>query len=116
MKQAEITVQYLDHLGTDLTVVNAARTSFGKESDWLPSGAPADYPGVVYQQRFIEGRTRPVNLSQADANLIRFLATGFRTKDWDALLDKIITSIACGKTWEADLTEILLGYKKSAQH
>ena len=34
MKQAEITVQYLDHMGTDLTVVNAARTSFGKESGW----------------------------------------------------------------------------------
>ena len=116
MNTSEITVEYLDHMGTDLTVVNAARTSFGKESDWLPSGAPADYPGVVYQQRFIEGRTRPVNLSQADANLIRFLATGFRTKDWDALLDKIITSIACGETWEADLIEILQHYKKSAQH
>ena len=103
MKTAEITVEYKDHLGTDLTVVNAARTSFGKESDW-ETNTDGTYAG-------------PVNrLKPADANLIRFLATGFRTKDWDALLDKIVTSIACGKTWEADLTEILLGYKKSAQH
>jgi thymidylate synthase (FAD) len=114
MKQAEITVEYLDHLGTDLTVVNAARTSFGKESDWLPSGAPADYLGVVYQQRFIEGRTRPVNLSQADANLIRFLATGYRSSEWDALLDEVIDHARHGS--KDELTEILQHYKKSAQH
>lgn len=99
MKQAEITVEYKDHMGTDLTVVNAARTSFGKESDWAPPTTATGY-----------------TLGPADANLIRFLATGFRTKDWDALLDKIVTSIACGKTWEADLIEILQHYKKSAQH
>ena len=34
MKTSEITVEYLDHMGADLTVVNAARTSFGKESTW----------------------------------------------------------------------------------
>jgi len=27
-------VEYIDHLGNDLTVVNAARVSFNKESDW----------------------------------------------------------------------------------
>ena len=36
MKTSEITVEYLDHHGSDLLVVNAARTSFGKESDWAP--------------------------------------------------------------------------------
>jgi thymidylate synthase (FAD) len=115
MKQAEITVEYLDHLGTDLTVVNAARTSFGKESDWLPSGAPADYLGVVYQQRFIEGRTRPVNLSQADANLIRFLATGFRQQEWAAFLDEVIDA---AKKHDAKslLTDLLHAYKRKAQH
>ena len=30
MKAAEIFVEYKDHLGTDLTVVNAACTPFGK--------------------------------------------------------------------------------------
>ena len=36
MKTAPITVKYLDHMGSDLDVVNAARVSFDKESDWKP--------------------------------------------------------------------------------
>ena len=97
MKTAEITVEYLDHLGTDLTVVNAARTSFGKESDWAPPTTATGY-----------------TLRPADANLIRFLATGFRTKDWDALLDEVIDHARHGS--KDVLTKILLHYKKSAQH
>ena len=31
-----IEVTYIDHMGSDLSVVNAARVSFGKKSDWLP--------------------------------------------------------------------------------
>ena len=31
-----IKVTYVDHKGSDLSVVNAARVSFGKKSDWLP--------------------------------------------------------------------------------
>ena len=31
-----ITATYIDHMGSDLSVVNAARVSFGKKSDWLP--------------------------------------------------------------------------------
>lgn len=34
MKTAPITVKYISHLGSDLDVVNAARVSFDKESDW----------------------------------------------------------------------------------
>ena len=30
-----IEVTYVDHMGSDLSVVNAARVSFGKKSDWL---------------------------------------------------------------------------------
>jgi hypothetical protein len=29
-----ITATYIDHMGSDLSVVNAARVSFGKVSDW----------------------------------------------------------------------------------
>ena len=106
MKTAEITVEYLDHMGSDLTVVNAARTSFGKESDW-EINADGTYAG-------------PVNrLKPADANLIRFLATGFRTKDWDALLDEMLSAAFQSPdyaTQKSELTKILLHYKKSAQH
>jgi thymidylate synthase (FAD) len=27
-------VEYVDHMGNDLTIVNAARVSFNKESEW----------------------------------------------------------------------------------
>ena len=33
---------YIDHMGTDLSVVNAARVSFGKKSDWVEVD---DWPG-----------------------------------------------------------------------
>lgn len=92
MKTANIAAQYLDHMGTDLTCVNAARTSFGKESSWAPDGT----------------------LRDGDAKLIRFLATGFRTNEWDALLEKIRGTI--DRNDGDELTAILLGYKKSAQH
>jgi thymidylate synthase (FAD) len=29
-----ITVELIDHMGSDLSVVNAARVSFNKQSDW----------------------------------------------------------------------------------
>lgn len=34
MKTASITATYVDHMGTDLSVVNAARVSFERESSW----------------------------------------------------------------------------------
>lgn len=51
-------VTYIDHMGTDLSVVNAARVSFAKKSDW----------------QYSQGGTGPVFLSERDAKLIRFLA------------------------------------------
>ena len=51
-----IEVTYVDHMGTDLSVVNAARVSFGKSSTF-------------------DGRVGGPNvLKQADANLIKYLA------------------------------------------
>ena len=33
---SNIEVTYIDHMGSDLSVVNAARVSFGKQSEWMP--------------------------------------------------------------------------------
>ena len=52
-------VQYMDHMGSDLTVVNAARVSFDKESDW--------------EHNFKYGAGRQV-LSDRDTKLINYLA------------------------------------------
>lgn len=50
MKTAHIEVAYLDHMGSDLTIANAARVSFAKESDWLPGGElrPTDERLITY--------------------------------------------------------------------
>lgn len=55
-------VTYIDHMGTDLSVVNAARVSFGKKSEWV---------------------------SPREEGLIRFLARGCTTGDWADLRDEL---------------------------
>ena len=103
--------EYLDHLGTDLTVVNAARASFGKESDWeFDPGEDASC------------RTQRRRLKPEDANLIRFLATGYRTKEWNEFLDEVISLALQGhfNPGEGDprgqLTDLLHAYKRKPQH
>lgn len=56
-------VEYIDHMGDDLTVVNSARVSFDKESDWeWQSSDGLGYP--------LEGY-----LSKEDERLINYLAS-----------------------------------------
>ena len=54
-----IKAEYIDHLGSDLTVVNSARVSFNKESDW-------DYQ---------DGKPSNNTLKSSDEKLIQYLAT-----------------------------------------
>lgn len=61
-------VTYIDHMGSDLSVVNAARVSFGKKSDYAWSD---------------EGQA----ISKKDQGLIQFLARGCTSGEWDDLLD-----------------------------
>jgi thymidylate synthase (FAD) len=67
---------YEDHMGTDLSVVNAAKVSFGKRSEWETS-ACSFHP-------FSETR-----LSKKDQGLIQFLARGCTSGDWDNLLTDV---------------------------
>jgi thymidylate synthase (FAD) len=51
MKISEMSVEYVDHMGSDLSVVNAARVSFHKQSDWaaiVPGCEPI--PGLLYEK------------------------------------------------------------------
>lgn len=93
--------EYRDHMGSDLTVVNAARASFGKESEWEWT----DDGGGTNDVR---------RLKPDDANLIRFLATGYRTKEWDEFLNEVIEQARNGG--KRGLTEMLHGYKRKPQH
>lgn len=76
--------EYVNHMGSDLAVVNAARVSFDKVSEWSPSGAPNDYPGVIYQT----AQGHPVNLKEADVKLIDYLA---RHNHWTPFAHTSIT-------------------------
>lgn len=99
----------LDHMGSDLTVVNAARVSFDKESDWdYSSTSVPTYHGAVCQGRDEKGFRW---LHKKDADLIRFLATGYRSKEWDELRDDVCS---CEDDTFADA--ILHKHKKKAQH
>jgi thymidylate synthase (FAD) len=70
---------YIDHMGTDLSVVNAAKVSFGKRSEW-----------EVLEWDFWDNEEdetsyyREEVLSKQDQGLIQFLARGCTSGDWDA--------------------------------
>lgn len=57
-----IKAEYVDHMGSDITVVNSARVSFDKESKW-----------EVAHEDFREETS--LSLSEKDSKLIRYLAT-----------------------------------------
>jgi thymidylate synthase (FAD) len=61
MKIAPIKVEYVDHMGSDLSVVNAARVSFHKKSDW-------DYGDGL------GGFAEKPHLKSGDIKLINYLA------------------------------------------
>jgi thymidylate synthase (FAD) len=67
-------VQYVDHMGNDLTVVNSARVSFNKESDWE---SEPDWRGY-----------NPRTLSEKDKKLIGYLA---KHKHWTPFAHPQIT-------------------------
>jgi thymidylate synthase (FAD) len=66
MNIAQQSVELIDYMGSDLSVVNAARVSFQKESDWdidtIQGAEPHIYENVKV-------------LSEQDQKLIRYLAT-----------------------------------------
>lgn len=113
MQTAQIEVEYLDHMGSDLTVVNAARTSFDKESGWFTTSTTAPpYAGALHQVSPVIGPYK--FLADSDAKLIRFLASGYRSGEWSALVDHI-TELGC-RNDAHPLEQALQGFKNKAQH
>lgn len=92
MNTLKISAEYRDHMGSDLMVVNAARASFGAESEWASDGT----------------------LLAKDASLIRYLALGYRTGEWEALITEFIEA---GKADDRGLiSDMLRIYKNRPQH
>jgi thymidylate synthase (FAD) len=60
-----IAATYIDHMGSDLSVVNAARVSFGKKSEWDDIVEQAGDDGPYYQL---------MKLNDKDTKLVHYLA------------------------------------------
>jgi thymidylate synthase (FAD) len=65
MKISKQSVELIDYMGSDLAVVNAARVSFAKESNWIYSIGETDF------SEFGDVKT----LSEKDQKLINYLTT-----------------------------------------
>jgi len=65
-----IKVTYIDHMGSDLSVVNAARVSFGKKSDWNYR----DCADIWDNETSNTTRVHYPKLKKADEKLIKYLA------------------------------------------
>lgn len=99
--------QYINHMGDDLSVVNAARVSFDKESEW--EWTCCDQPFQSMSGPECCGLPEP-RLKAEDSNLIKYLARGCSTKDWNALIEQ------AKQANEFDLVEILKHVKKMPEH
>jgi thymidylate synthase (FAD) len=76
-------VTYIDHMGTDLSVVNAAKVSFGKRSEWENAEDVWIAPRIdATRYEMMNPWVDPV-LSKQDQSLIAFLARGCTSGDWD---------------------------------
>lgn len=74
MKLAKQSVELVDHMGSDLSVVNAARVSFDKLSEW--------------QYDRVEGGVGIKRLSDKDIKLIQYLA---RHKHWTPFAHALVS-------------------------
>ncbi len=110
-------VTYIDHMGTDLSVVNAAKVSFGKRSEW-----------EVIEWDFWDNEEdetshyREEVLSKQDQGLIAFLARGCTSGDWEAtkesLLENAVRVGSQGIDWfdYQELEDLLNHIRKMPSH
>jgi thymidylate synthase (FAD) len=83
-----IEATYIDHMGSDLSVVNAARVSFGKQSEW-----EVDYDNNMFTGENV--------LSERDTKLIKYLAAGMSSKDIEKWREQMITATDSETVMEA---------------
>lgn len=78
-------VTYINHMGDDLSVVNAAKVSFAKESEYVekPIWGISNTTGKPLLNQ-------SGTVSQKDQGLIQFLARGCTSGDWEGLVSDVI--------------------------
>lgn len=106
-------VKLISSMGDDLQIVNAARVSFGKKSEW-----DTVEKGVMGTPGF---RIEKV-LSKADQGLIQFLARGCTSGEWEELSEKFLENThivdwVLVEWWDDQKREDLLNHiKKMPDH
>lgn len=96
-------VELIDHMGSDLCVVNAARVSFDKESKWDEKD-----DGTI------------IGLKEADKRLIRFLARGMTADDFEGFIEDVRIAGIFEPGWAVEdrehLKEILWQWRRTPTH
>lgn len=113
---SEIQVKLTDWMGSDLKVVQMARDSFGKSSDW-------EYcdPQPVSPHEFVDAREKGyeprgpqgqwVRLSEADGRLISMLARGMGQAEYYGLIEEISNSNSY-----ADIERLMWKFRNTPTH
>lgn len=83
-------VELIDYMGSDLSVVNAARVSFDKRAEWDGHG----------------------ELKEADKRLIQFLARGMTTEDFEDFVDDVADNFLNRE----DLIDLLWQWRRNPTH
>ena len=109
-------VGYMDHMGTDLSVVNAARVSFDKESEWawecLMCGDSSENEVTEKCGQYDQSMCDVVDtLSSRDTSLIYFVARGLRQSEWDAEVQRF-----CDTTDPEQMEKMMVSLRRRAQH
>ena len=101
---------YIDSMGTDLSVVNAARVSFGKRSEWEYQEHET-WNGLAYYLESV--------LSDEDRGLIQFLARGCTSGDWENLVAEVAeegSDVSGGWKGTYELEDLLNYIRKMPSH
>ena len=94
-------------MGTDLSVVNAAKVSFGKRSKWDNEGSEAVIKGSTAWRT--DYGTKHFGLSKRDQGLIQFLARGCTSGDWESIKSSLC-DLDGTYDWECENMEEILNY------
>jgi len=87
-----IAATYIDRMGTDLTVVNAARVSFGKKSDWVLKKKWVGEGWHEDTKQEVDIYEQAKALSDLAEKLIHYLASGMSSKDHEKWKNQMITA------------------------
>ena len=106
----------IDSMGTDLSVVNAARVSFGERSKWVNEDEVWIAPRIdATRYEMMNPWVEPL-LSDKDQGLIRFLARGCTSGDWENIKQSLC-DLDGTYDWECfNMEEILNHIRKMPSH